>query len=47
MIILIMGLLGSGKTTLAKELYKRLDDCDWFNADEVTLLTGQLNLKLL
>ncbi len=35
MIILIMGLPGSGKTTLAKELYKRLDDCDWFNADEV------------
>jgi adenylylsulfate kinase len=35
MIILIMGLPSSGKTTLAKELYKRLDNCDWFNADEV------------
>ncbi len=35
MIILIMGLPGSGKTTLAKELYRLLDNCDWFNADEV------------
>ena len=30
-----MGLPSSGKTTLAKELYKALPDCDWFNADEV------------
>jgi adenylylsulfate kinase len=35
MIILIMGLPSSGKTTLAKQLYKVLGDCDWFNADEV------------
>lgn len=40
MIILVMGLPGSGKTTLAKELYKRLDDCDWFNADEVRKQAG-------
>ena len=32
--ILIMGLPGSGKTTLAKELQKKLN-CPWFNADEV------------
>ena len=30
-----MGLPSSGKTTLAKELYKILPDCDWFNADKV------------
>lgn len=37
--ILIMGLPGSGKTTLANELAKELVDLhyviDWFNADEV------------
>jgi adenylylsulfate kinase len=33
--ILIMGLPSSGKTTLAKELYKILPNCDWFNADEI------------
>ena len=33
-IILIMGLPGSGKTTLAKELVKALK-ADWLNADKV------------
>jgi hypothetical protein len=33
--ILIMGLPGAGKTYLAKELQKHLEDCVWFNADEV------------
>lgn len=37
--ILIMGLPGSGKTTLAEELRKRLESrsrtVDWFNADKV------------
>lgn len=32
--ILIMGLPGSGKTTLAETLQKRLN-CPWFNADVV------------
>jgi hypothetical protein len=30
-----MGLPGAGKTYLAKELQKHLEDCAWFNADEV------------
>ena len=30
-----MGLPGAGKTYLAKELQKHLEDCVWFNADEV------------
>jgi adenylylsulfate kinase len=34
--ILIMGLPGSGKTTIAKELVKLLSPgCVWFNADEI------------
>ena len=33
--ILIMGLPGSGKTHLARELVKRLPNTVWFNADEV------------
>ena len=33
-IILIMGLPGSGKTTLARELAKKLK-ADWLNADQV------------
>lgn len=37
--ILIMGLPGTGKTTLAKELKKKLEEAGksvaWFNADEV------------
>ena len=33
-IILIMGLPGSGKTTLARELVKKLN-ADWLNADKV------------
>lgn len=32
--ILIMGLPGAGKTTLAEQLQKKLK-CVWFNADEV------------
>ena len=32
--ILIMGLPGSGKTTLAKEVVKSLK-ADWFNADKI------------
>ena len=35
--ILIMGLAGSGKTTLAKRLTEKLD-ADYFNADEVRKL---------
>ena len=33
--ILIMGLPGSGKTTLAKNLWKGIPDSIWYNADEV------------
>jgi adenylylsulfate kinase len=33
--ILIMGLPGSGKTTLAKELKEQLKDCAWINADDL------------
>lgn len=33
--ILIMGLPGSGKTTLAKELIKLLPNSEWFNADTI------------
>ena len=32
--ILIIGLPGSGKTTLAKDLSKELN-CDWINADNI------------
>jgi adenylylsulfate kinase len=32
--ILIMGLPGAGKTTLAEKLLKSLPDAVWFNADE-------------
>ncbi|NDB57605.1 adenylyl-sulfate kinase [bacterium] len=34
-VILIMGLPGSGKTTLSIELMKLMDDTEWFNADQV------------
>ena len=33
--ILIMGLPGAGKTRLAQKLLTLLDDCEWYNADEV------------
>jgi len=33
--ILVMGLPGAGKTTLAAQLHKKLRDCIWLNADEV------------
>lgn len=33
--ILIMGLSGAGKTTLAKGLFDMMDQCAWFNADQV------------
>jgi adenylate kinase family enzyme len=33
--ILIMGLPGAGKTTLAEQLHKKLTNCTWLNADEV------------
>jgi adenylylsulfate kinase len=33
--ILICGLPGSGKTTLAKRLVEILGDADWYNADEI------------
>jgi adenylylsulfate kinase len=33
--ILVMGLPGAGKTTLAAQLHKKLKNCTWLNADEV------------
>lgn len=33
--VLVMGLPGSGKTTLAKELYSRIHASYWINADKV------------
>lgn len=33
--ILVMGLPGAGKTTLAEQLHKKLGNCTWLNADEV------------
>ncbi len=33
--ILVMGLPGAGKTTLAEQLHGRLTNCTWLNADEV------------
>jgi adenylylsulfate kinase len=33
--ILIMGLPGAGKTTLAKAIMDRLGDCLWLNADKI------------
>jgi len=33
--ILVMGLPGAGKTTLAAQLHKKLKNCIWLNADEV------------
>ncbi len=33
--ILIMGLPGAGKTTLAAALVETLGNCDWFNADSI------------
>ena len=33
--ILVMGLPGAGKTTLAEQLHKKLTNCTWLNADEV------------
>lgn len=33
--ILIMGLSGAGKTTLAEQLAQKIENCAWFNADKV------------
>jgi len=33
--ILVMGLPGAGKTWLAERLVQHLENCAWFNADEV------------
>ena len=33
--ILVMGLPGAGKTTLAEKLHSKLKKCTWLNADEV------------
>lgn len=46
--ILIMGLPGSGKTTLAKELEIKLgyDSCVWFNADAVRNLYNDWDFSL-
>ena len=30
--ILVMGLPGAGKTTLAEQLHKKLTNCTWLNA---------------
>lgn len=38
--ILIMGLSGAGKTTLAEKLHSTLDNCAWFNADTVRKMAG-------
>jgi adenylylsulfate kinase len=34
-VILVMGLPGSGKSTLCKKLLAVISDCDWINADTV------------
>jgi adenylylsulfate kinase-like enzyme len=44
--ILIMGLPGSGKTTLAIKLKQQLQDCSWFSADEVRELHADFDFSM-
>lgn len=43
--ILIMGLPGSGKTTLARKLKDRLGNCTWYNADEIRELHADFDFS--
>jgi adenylylsulfate kinase len=43
--ILIFGLPGSGKTTLAIKLKQSLESCSWYNADEIRELHNDFDFS--
>lgn len=45
-VILIMGLPGSGKTTLAKSLHQILPNNNWLNADEIRSMYNDWDFSL-